>query len=212
MTIQNLGNNSASNFNVSYQINDGDVISETYSATLVQALLYSTLLIKQLICPMQEIIKLCYHYLFSDEVDTNNSVTKNITNVASGDCPDEYSLPTVWRDNFECYDAFTIDNFGDWVSYDLDGGTTWGANAIDFTNESYVGSGIIFNYPLVAAGSGTVEWDTYEGNQGLYFFASGANSTTFPNDDWMISPEFTIDGVTSPTLSFWANPYGSIRT
>jgi hypothetical protein len=38
----------------------------------------------------------------------------------------------------------------------------------------------------------------------LYFFASGANSTPFPNDDWMIGPEFTISGVSSPTLSFWA--------
>ena len=26
--------------------------------------------------------------------------------------------------------------------YDLDGGTTWGANAVDFENESYVGTGI----------------------------------------------------------------------
>ena len=34
--------------------------------------------------------------------------------------------------------------------------------------------------------------------------AAGANSTTFPNDDWMISPEFTISGVSSPSLSFWA--------
>ena len=41
-------------------------------------------------------------------------------------------------------------------------------------------------------------------DQGLYFFASGANSTPFPNDDWMIGPEFTISGVSSPTLSFWA--------
>jgi hypothetical protein len=38
----------------------------------------------------------------------------------------------------------------------------------------------------------------------LYFIASGANSTPFPNDDWMIGPEFTISGVNSPTLSFWA--------
>jgi hypothetical protein len=38
----------------------------------------------------------------------------------------------------------------------------------------------------------------------LYFFASGANSTPFPNDDWMIGPEFTISGVSSPTLTFWA--------
>ena len=32
--------------------------------------------------------------------------------------------------------------------YDLDGGTTWGANAVDFENESYVGTGIIYNQAL----------------------------------------------------------------
>ena len=81
----------------------------------------------------------------------------------------------------------------------------WGANDLDFENESYVGSSIIFNYPLAVSTGGDISvWDTYEGNQGLYFFASGANNTTFPNNDWMISPEFTIDGVTSPQLSFWA--------
>ena len=54
-------------------------------------------------------------------------------------------------------------------------------------------------------GSDISNWNTYEGNQGLYFFASGAGSIPVtPNDDWMISPEFTIDGVSSPQLSFWA--------
>ena len=41
--------------------------------------------------------------------------------------------------------------------------------------------------------------NTYEGNQ-FILFASGANSTTFSNDDWMISPEFTIDNVTSSII------------
>ena len=68
-----------------------------------------------------------------------------------------------------------------------------------------MGAGIIFNYPLATPVSGDASvWNTYEGNQGLYFFASGANATTIPNDDWMISPEFSMDGVTSPILSFWA--------
>jgi hypothetical protein len=90
--------------------------------------------------------------------------------------------------------------------YDLDQGTTWGANEVDFENESYVGAGIVFNYPLAVSPTGgdISNWNTYEGNQGLNFFASGANTTTTPNDDWMISPEFTIDGVSSPQLSFWA--------
>ena len=205
ITIQNLGNNSASNFELSYQINDGDVISETYSASLASGISAQHTFSQTADMSAAGSYEITATISYSvDEVEGNNSLTKNVTNVASGDCPDEYSLPIVWRDNFECYDAFAIENIGDWIMYDLDGGTTWGANAVDFTNESYVGTGIIFNYPLVATGSDTAVWNTYEGSQGLYFFASGANSTTFPNDDWMISPEFTIDGVTSPTLSFWA--------
>ena len=114
----------------------------------------------------------------------------------------------MWRDNFECYDSFAIDNIGDWIIYDLDGGTTWGANAVDFENESYIGAGIIYNNSeAISSGSDIEEeplWNTYEGEQGLYFVASGANQTTTPNDDWMISPEFSLDGIGSPIFSFKA--------
>ena len=131
------------------------------------------------------------------------------------DCPDEYELPIVWRDNFECYDAFAIDNIEGWTVIDGEGGQTWGASDVDFTNESYYGSGIVWNQlqAVPANAGGNIDgYAPYEGNQGLYFFASGADPDgpsgplqgIFPNDDWMISPEFTIDGVTSPTLSFWA--------
>jgi hypothetical protein len=122
------------------------------------------------------------------------------------DCPDEYELPIVWRDNFECHDAFAIDNIEGWTAIDGEGGTTWGASGVDFTNEEYIGSGIIWNNSLATPvdGADISNWSSYEGDQGLYFIASGANSTPFPNDDWMIGPEFTIDGVSSPSLSFWA--------
>ena len=121
------------------------------------------------------------------------------------DCPDEYELPIVWRDNFECHTPFAIDNIEGWTAIDGEGGTTWGANDVDFTNEAYVGSGIIWNSNEADnLGNDISGYNAYEGNQGLYFFASGANSTPFPNDDWMIGPEFTISGVSSPTLSFWA--------
>ena len=122
-------------------------------------------------------------------------------------CPDEYELPIVWRENFECYAPFAIDSIEGWVAIDGEGGQTWGASDVDFSNENYIGSGIIWNQiqAVPANAGGNIDgYAPYEGNQGMYFFASGANSTPFPNDDWMIGPEFTIDGVTSPTLSFWA--------
>jgi len=144
---------------------------------------------------------------WSDNPDNGDGPDAWSTFEASGDCPDEYELPIVWRDNFECHDAFAIDNIEGWTVIDNDGGETWGASDANFTNESYVGAGIIWNNMQATTDAGTAvneNYNTYEGEQGLYFIASGANSTTFPNDDWMIGPEFTISGVNSPTLSFWA--------
>jgi len=125
----------------------------------------------------------------------------------SSDCPDEYELPIVWRDNFECHDAFAIDNIEGWTVIDNDGGETWGATDANFTNESYIGAGIIWNNNQATTDDGAAvneNYNSYEGDQGLYFIAAGANSTTFPNDDWMISPEFVVSGIESPSLTFWA--------
>ena len=137
----------------------------------------------------------------------NNGNGPDAYTTTTSNCPDEYELPIVWRDNFECYTPFAIDNIEGWTVIDGEGGITWGASDVDFTNEAYVGAGIIWNQLQavpVNVGGDINGYAPYEGNQGLYFFASGANQTTYPNDDWMISPEFTIDGVTSPTLNFWA--------
>ena len=206
VTITNNGENEVSNFDISYQVNNGSVVTETYTGTLasgssIQYSFNATYDFSQ----AGDYTITAYITYESDEIDTNNSSSTTITAIEAGDCPDEYELPIVWRENFECYDPFAIDNIEGWTIIDNDGGTTWGANGVDFTNESYVGAGIIFNYPLATPVSGDASiWNTYEGNQGLYFFASGANATTIPNDDWMISPEFSMDGVTSPILSFWA--------
>ena len=75
-------------------------------------------------------------------------------------CPDEYELPIVWRDNFECHAPFAIDNIDGWTAIDNDGGQTWGATNVDFANENYVGSGIIWNN--LQATDATEVWNTYE--------------------------------------------------
>jgi len=206
VTLENFGENTVSNFDISYQVNGGNTVTESFTGSLAynetsQFTFYTTY---DFSAPGDYEI-LASTSMTNDENSNNDSSSTSFTSVAGGDCPDEYSLPIVWRDNFECHTEFAISDIGDWVMYDLDGGTTWGANAVDFTNESYVGTGIIYNQELATGTGGDISaWDTYEGNQGLYFFASGANGTTFPNDDWMISPEFTLSGVTSPTFSMWA--------
>ena len=143
--------------------------------------------------------------LTGDEDISNDEISNTIISEEATNCPDNYELPIAWRDNFECYDPFIISDIGDWIMYDLDGGTTWGANAVDFENESYVGTGIIYNDELATVtGAEVPEWNTYEGDQGLYFIASGSGGTTTPNDDWMISPEFSLNNISSPIFSFKA--------
>ena len=206
ITVRNYGIDAISNFDVYYQINGGDQVIESVNETIISGQ-ETTFTFDNTydfsIVGDYEII--AGSSLMNDEDASNDSISINIVSQEATNCPDNYELPIAWRDYFECYEPFSISNIGDWIMYDLDGGTTWGANDVDFENESYVGTGIIYNDQLATVtGAPVPEWDTYEGNQGLYFVASGANGTTIPNDDWMISPEFSLSGITAPILSMKA--------
>ena len=206
ITVRNFGIDAISNFDVYYQVNGGDQVIETINETIIsgQETIYTFNNTYDFSVVGDYEIS-AGSSLMNDEDISNDSVTINIVSQEETNCPDNYELPIAWRDNFECYDAFIISEIGDWIMYDLDGGTTWGANDVDFENESYVGTGIIYNDELATTtGSPVPEWDTYEGDQGLYFVASGANGTTTPNDDWLISPEFSLSGITSPVLTLRA--------
>ena len=206
ITVRNYGVLGVSNIEVYYQINGGNPISEIVPGAIIsgQSVEY-TFETSADFSIVGEYEITAGTILENDEDTSNDSVTITISSQETSNCPDNYSLPIAWRDNFECYDPFIISDIGDWIMYDLDGGTTWGANAVDFENESYVGTGIIYNQALATPTGGPIpEWDTFQGEQGLYFIASGANGTTFPNDDWMISPEFSLSGITSPIFSMKA--------
>ncbi len=207
ITLENLGEVTASNFDVSYQVNGENTITESFTGSLAynetaQYTFYATYDFSN---PGDyEIV--ASTSLGNDENTSNDSSSSSFTSVAGGDCPDEYSLPIVWRDDFECHTEFAISDIGDWLMEDLDGGATYGANDVEFTNESYVGTGIIYNYAIATSTGSTStqpeDWAPYEGNQGLYFVS--AVTASAPNNDWMISPEFSMQGVTSPQLTFWA--------
>lgn len=111
---------------------------------------------------------------------------------------------TIWEDNFESYPDWEIASIGNYTLIDNDGGTTWGSQDYDFTNEGYVGTGIIWNPSMTTPSAAGTVWDTHEGNKGLYFFASGANSSTTPNDDWVITPQIDLTNYASSVFSFWA--------
>ena len=204
VTISNNGDNDMSNFELSYEVDGVNITTENFSEILYSgnSLQYTF----ETAFDFSESGDYSLTVSLSDSNDENlenNSINELITNIGGVDCPDNYALPIVWRENFECHNPFSIENIGEWVVNDLDGEATWGSNAVDFTNESSAFSGLIFNYPLATPVTGdTGVFNTYEGNQGLYFI--DAVSTTIQNNDWMISPEFLISGIESPILSFWA--------
>ena len=107
-------------------------------------------------------------------------------------------------------DYFIFENIGDWLVYDIDQLATYGSNAMDFPSETYSGAGFIYNHAIATVSDENTNsqepewWDTYEGNQGLYFVSGVPSGSTTLNNDWMISPEFSLVNVESPTLRFMA--------
>jgi len=112
------------------------------------------------------------------------SPTTNII-VSSESGPRNVAYSALFEDNFESYEDFTLD-FPPWTQYDGDGEQTWGFQSINFTNEYYVGSYIIF----VPSMTDPPLNDT--AHSGLKYAACfDAVSTDILNDDWMITPALT---------------------
>lgn len=115
-------------------------------------------------------------------------------------------------DNFESYDAFTVDPAGTWTYYDGDGGTTYNYNAVTVPNLPYVGSCIVMN-PSQTDPDITDSQSAHGGSQFLAIYNAVPSTITSGSttNDWVISPEipFTNGG----DLSFWAreltDQYGS---
>lgn len=110
---------------------------------------------------------------------------------------------TVFSDDFESYAAFTVNPAGSWTYLDIDGASTYGLNGATWTNQYYVGSGIVMD-PAQVTPSQATSWAPHSGNQ---FFAiwdavpSEIVSGTTTND-WIITPELTLTG--PAILSFYA--------
>jgi len=95
--------------------------------------------------------------------------------------------PTIshfpWCEGFEPYTDFTLE-FPPWTLYDRDGTGTWGIEDVDFPNQYYTGSYIIFNPSTTNPPLDTQGWEAHGGNRYAACFA--ANGTA--NNDWLISP------------------------
>ncbi|MBQ7735986.1 MAG: T9SS type A sorting domain-containing protein [Bacteroidales bacterium] len=108
-------------------------------------------------------------------------------------------------ENFESYDAFTVDPVGTWTYYDGDGGTTYSYQSTSFTvpNLPYVGSCIVMNPAQVSSNLVSTQ-GAYSGNQFLAIYNSVPSTITSgtTTNDWVISPQlpFTQGG----NITFYA--------
>lgn len=104
-------------------------------------------------------------------------------------------------EGFEQAEDFAVDNLNGWIFHDLDKGQTYTAAAnTHWQNEAYVGVAIVFNSSKT--NPPFERWKSRTGEKGLYFFASGANGTTKPNNDWAIMPKVSLGNQSS--FSMWA--------
>ena len=106
----------------------------------------------------------------------------------------------VINENFSNYEPFAL-SIPNWIFKDLDGGQTYGFENISFPNEFYTGSFIVMN-PYVSGGM-DIPAEPFVGEQ----FLGCVASTVIPNNDWIISPEISIQQDT--WLSFMAKSYSS---
>lgn len=93
----------------------------------------------------------------------------------------------VIDENFDNYESFALSIPG-WTFEDKDQSQTYGFEGVDFPNTGYTGSFITmdpFSDYLLQAGS---RFDQYSGRQ----FLGCVAATTPPNNDWLISPVFTV--------------------
>ena len=118
------------------------------------------------------------------------SNTVNITYFNSG--------APLWGDSFEDHSDFAL-TLPNWIQHDVDGGSTYGISDIEFDNAGEAMSYMVFN--PTATTPPITDMNAYDGDKFLASFASSAGQ----NDDWIITPTFTVGNTT--VVSFYARSY-----
>jgi len=130
------------------------------------------------------------------------NVTLTVSNGSTSDTETKTAYITVNPQgsgvslDFEACTDFQLDGFTPWTTYDGDGSATYGANDFDYTNEGYTGSFLAFNSTSTTPEA--TGWEAHGGVRCGICFAA----TTPPNNDWLISPQATMQ--TGGSFSFWA--------
>jgi hypothetical protein len=106
--------------------------------------------------------------------------------------------PPGFSDNFDAYNDFAL-TFGDWTLVDSDLSNTYGFTGITFPNSGSPMAYMVFNPTTTTPPlEGTTAFS------GAKMAASFA-ATTPPNNDWMITPQFTPE--VGHNFTFWAKSY-----
>ena len=124
----------------------------------------------------------------------------------------------LFEDSFESYNDFIITNVGDWITIDIDGGTTYaGGGDSPWANRNLPQAFQIFNptAALVANATTGNELRNFDPRTGNKFIGSWAavmpgdgEGGTGPNNDWLVSPPISV-GASQNSLSFWVKSMSS---
>lgn len=110
----------------------------------------------------------------------------------------------IFSDGFETYTDFDITPVGGWTMLDNDGDGTYGSNTTTWTNSGYTGTFMVFNPSQTSPSLAGSIWDPNSGDKGYYCFnATGNVSGTPLNDDYIFTPQISLNG-TNSELKFFA--------
>jgi hypothetical protein len=107
------------------------------------------------------------------------------------------AVSSLVTDGFETYTDFAID-FPPWVNVDVDLSPTYGYNGFDFPGEYQEMAFMIFNPLTTTPASTDLIGAAHGGDKMAHCWAA----TTPPNNDWLISQQFTVG--TGASVGFWA--------
>jgi hypothetical protein len=105
----------------------------------------------------------------------------------------------LFSDSFETYEDFIVDDFLPWTTFDGEGGQTWGMEGVDWPNEYYTGSYMIFN-PTLTTPPLDESFNAHTGEK--YISCWDTVTAMAPNDDWLFTPQLTATSFDS--VSLWA--------
>lgn len=121
--------------------------------------------------------------------------------------PELSSEPQTVTDYVESYEEFTINNIGDWTTFDGEPSATYtvtnGTENYQFAHSGEAKAWQVFN-PIVLGipveTDAAKAWKPYSGNQMFVAF----NDVDGQDDDWLISPELSGR---AQTISFWVKSF-----